>query len=203
MNLPPWVRFFRLIAGVLALIAVWRNRVEHHDDPYFFDYFTNQSNIIAGIVLILGGYVFARRNAPRWWDYIRGSAVMMMVTTGAVFALLLGGLYNPFGDAYPWWDSVLHQLIPIVMVVDLLIAPLGRRVAWWAIGIFMVYPLAYLGLALVRGADSGWYPYDFMDPDQNGGYAGVATTIGMLTVGFLLISAAVIVFSRTVAASRA
>jgi hypothetical protein len=202
VNLPLWVRLFRVAFGALALVAVWRNRVDHHDDPHFFDYFTNQSNIIAGVVLILGGSILSRRNAPPWWDYVRGATVMTMVTTGAVYALLLGGLYNPFGDAHPWMDSVLHQLIPVIMLVDLLIAPLGRRVAWWAIGIFMAYPLAYLGLSLLRGAGSGWYPYDFMDPAQNGGYDGVAITIGMLTVGFLAISAGVIAFSRTVAASR-
>lgn len=203
MNLPHWVRAFRIVFGVLALIAVWRNRVRNHDDIHFFDLFTNQSNIIAGVVLVLGGTILARRDAPLWWDYVRGSAVMMMVTTGAVYALLLGGIYNPFGDAHPWMSSVLHQLIPIVMVVDLLITPLGRRVAWSGMLVFTVYPLAYLGTSLWRGARTGWYPYDFLDPRANGGYDGVAITIGMLFLGFVAISAGVIAFSRTVAAARA
>lgn len=195
-SLPVWVRTYRIVLGVLAFYAVYHNRFVQTYDEHFYQFFTNQSNIIAGIILILGGTLFARRHPPLWWDYVRGAGVMIMVTTGAVYALLLGGLYNPFGDAYPLMDSVLHQLIPVVMVLDLLIVPLSPRVNWWGLLFFSIYPLLYLGYSIANGARTGWYPYNFLDPGINGGVAGVAITVVLLMIGFLLLSALVIAFSR-------
>jgi hypothetical protein len=196
VNLPQWVRIYRVVLGALALWAVYQNRLDQPDDEHFYQFFTNQSNIIAGIVLILGGTLFAGRRPPLPWEYLRGAAVMTMVTTGVVYALLLGGLYNPFGPAHPWMDSVLHQLIPVVMVLDLLIVPLSRRVSWWGLLVFSIYPLLYLGYAIWNGARTGWYPYNFLDPGRNGGAVGVALTVILLMIGFLMLSALVIVFSR-------
>lgn len=196
VNLPQWVRIYRVVLGALALYAVYHNRFVQTYDEHFYQLFTNQSNVIAGIILILGGTLFARRHPPLWWDYVRGAGVMIMVTTGAVYALLLGGLYNPFGDAHPLMDSVLHQLIPVVMVLDLLIVPLSPRVSWWGLLFFSIYPLLYLGYSIANGARTDWYPYNFLNPGINGGVAGVAITVCLLMIGFLLLSALVISFSR-------
>jgi hypothetical protein len=189
--LPGWIRTYRLAFGILALAAVFRNYVVF-DEWFFWRLFTNQSSLIAGIVLILGAVVFPHRRPPIAWDIIRGTAVMMMLTTGVVYAALLGGLYNPFSDAHPWSSSVMHQLLPVVMVVDLLIVPLHRRVPMWTMVFFTIYPLAWLGVTLTYGADTGWYPYDFLDPSENGGVTGVATTVGAMVIGFLVIAAVII-----------
>lgn len=192
MSLPAWVRVYRFLFGVLAIYAVLKNYSTSDVPDRFFRFFTNQSNLIAGVVLILGATVFAHRYPPLAWGYVRGSAVMMMITTGAVYALLLGGLYNPFGDAYPWTDSVLHQLMPIVMVVEVLLVPLNRRIKGSAVIIFALYPLLYLAYSLYYGANTGWYPYDFLNPQENGGYRGVLTTVGLLLAGFFAISALIL-----------
>jgi membrane protease YdiL (CAAX protease family) len=39
---------------------------------------------------------------------------------------------------------------------------------------WLAWPLVYLAYSLVRGAVVDWYPYPFLDPDESGGYAGVA-----------------------------
>lgn len=189
--LPGWIRLYRLAFGILAILAVFRNYVTL-DNPNFWRLFTNQSSLIAGVVLVLGALVFMRRKPPLAWDVIRGTAVMMMLTTGVVYAALLGGLYNPFGDAHPWPSSVMHQLLPIVMVIDILVVPLHRSVPMWAMSFFTIYPLAWLGVTLVYGADSGWYPYDFLDPAEGGGAVGVAITVGLMVIGFLIMAAVII-----------
>lgn len=52
---------------------------------------------------------------------------------------------------------------------------------------WLVYPLVWAGLTLVRGAADGWYPYPFLDP-ANGGYGQVALTVVAITVGFAVIA---------------
>jgi hypothetical protein len=56
---------------------------------------------------------------------------------------------------------------------------------------WLAFPLAYLGYSLVRGLAVDWYPYPFLDPDESGGYAGVAgysldVLAAFVAVGLLL-----------------
>lgn len=195
--LPAWIRSYRLLFGALALYAIAWNMVEK-DDQYFWNFFTNQSSLLSGVVLILGAVFFARIGNPEWWDVIRGIAVISMLVTGIVYAVLLDGLYNPFTTTeHTWASSVMHQLLPIVMLIDILIVPLGPRTRSWTALIYPVYPLMYLGWFLIRGNQNGWYPYDFVDHSTySNGYIGVATTCGALLVVFLVIGLGIISYSR-------
>jgi hypothetical protein len=189
--LPRWIRLYRLAFGVLAIFAVLKNYVDL-DEAHFWRLFTNQSSLISGIVLVLGAVVFTRRSSPLYWDVVRGTAVMMMLTTGIVYAVLLDGLYNPFDGSHLWPSSVMHQLLPVVMVIELFLVPLHRNVPMWAMSLFTIYPLVWLGMTLAFGADTGWYPYTFLDPAENGGATGVAITVGLMIVAFLVIAALII-----------
>jgi hypothetical protein len=172
---------------MLALVAVFTNYVDL-DEEHFWHFFTNQSSLLAGIVLVLGGTVFTHRHSPLAWDIMRGTAVMMMLTTGVVYAVLLDGVYNPFDGSHRWPSSVMHQLLPVVLLVDILLVPLHRSVPMWSMSFFTVYPLGWLGFTLWYGNDGGWYPYDFLNPDTGGGVTGVAITIGAMVIAFLIIA---------------
>ena len=195
--LPTWIRLYRLFFGVLAIYAIAWNWAEL-DDPKFWNFFTNQSSLLSGIVLILGAIFFARVRNPKWWDVVRGIAVISMLVTGVVYAVLLDGLYNPFNTTeHTWASSVMHQLLPIVMLLDILIVPLGHRSPWWSAAVYPAYPLAYLGWCLYRGEQNGWYPYDFVDhTTYANGYTGVSITCGALLAIFLIIGVALIHYSR-------
>lgn len=185
--LPGWIRFSRLVFGILAIVAVFKNYVDL-DEEHFWHFFTNQSSLLSGIVLILGSLVFKRRRSPLAWDIVRGTAVMMMLTTGLVYAVLLDGVYNPLDGSHPWPSSVMHQLLPIVMLLDILLVPLHRTVPTWSMSFFTVYPLAWLGFTIWYGNDAGWYPYDFLDPETGGGVSGVAITVGLMVLAFLVVA---------------
>lgn len=195
--LPTWIRLYRLFFGTLAIYAIAWNYLEL-DDPKFWNFFTNQSSALSGTVLLLGATFFARIQNPRWWDVIRGIAFISMLVTGVVYALLLDGLYNPFDTStHTWASSFMHQLLPIVMLLDILIVPLGHRTPRWTAFIYPLYPLAYLGWSLYRGDQNGWYPYDFVDhTTYSNGYTGVATTCGALLVAFIVIGLGIIYYSR-------
>jgi len=195
---PAWVRIYRLVFGLIALYAVYNNYREF-DDPHFWDFFTNQSNILAGVVLLLGSVVLIRRDHGLLWDLVRGSAVISMLVTGLVYGLLVGSFYNPFDGSVIWSSSVLHQLMPIVMLLDLLLVPLSRRVPWWSVIFFVTFPLIYLGVSLERGDRTGWYPYDFIDPTTyDSGMSGVVQTSVGLLAAFILLGALLIGYSRNV-----
>jgi hypothetical protein len=195
--LPLWIRLYRLIFGMTALIAVYWNW-QDFDDPDFWKFFTNQSNVIAGVVLILGALVFARARSVAWWDIFRGIAVIAMLVTGIVYAVLLDGVYNPFTTTdHTWASSVLHQLMPLVMVIDIIVVPLSPRTSRWSVLFYLMYPLAYLGWFLYSGAQDGWYPYDFIDhTTYDNGYTGVLMTAGGLLAVFIVMGLVIIGYSH-------
>ena len=155
------------------------------DPTRFFAYFTIQSNLI---VVVLFGWLLVNGDRPRSraLESFRGAATGYMTVVFFVVIFLLSNV--DVGLRLAWVDVVLHKVVPIVVVLDWLVDPptvrLGARdaLAW------IVYPLIWTGLTLVRGAADGWYPYPFLDP-ANGGYGTVAVMVVAITVGFLAISA--------------
>lgn len=144
----------------------------------FFSFFTIQSNLIAAGVLLAGA---VRRRADRSpaLDLVRGAAVVYMTATGVVFFLLLRN--TNVDTAIPWVNSVVHELMPLVVIADWLIDPPGARLAIGQALTWLIYPLAWVVYTLIRGAIVGWYPYPFVDP-ANGGYASVALSCLVIAV---------------------
>lgn len=208
MTIPARVRLYRMFFGILALIAIVEDyRFNLIVDPEFvsinfLSFFTIESNFFAGIVLLLGAFLPDTRQTSRMWDVVRGAAMLYMVTTGVVYALLLGGLFNPFSGERPWTSSVLHQVIPIVMVVDFVIHPLTNRISMRHVLVWTMYPLLFLAYSLIRGAIVGWYPYGFLSPHEAGGYAGVALISLSISVAFLLLAASLVQISKKPRANR-
>ncbi len=135
----------------------------------FFSYFTIQSNLIGAAVLLIGA---ARRDIHTpTFDVVRGGAAVYLVTTGIVFSVLLSG--TDVDTAIPWVNSVLHEVMPIVIVVDWLLDPPSGRISYRQAVLWLAYPLAWVAYTLIRGPIADWYPYPFLNP-ANGGYGTVA-----------------------------
>ncbi|MET0590275.1 MAG: Pr6Pr family membrane protein [Naasia sp.] len=186
----PVVRVLRVIVGAGAVVTVIVNMgivaslPEGLDVAEYFSFFTNLTNLLAGVVFIISG-LRTRSRLPRWWDGLRGAVAVYLALTGVVFALLLAGLPSA-GTITPWVNAVVHQAMPIIAVVDWLLIPAAVRAVWWRPLAWLAYPIAYLAYTLIRGAFVSWYPYPFLDPTLEGGYARLLTSAGVVVVGFLI-----------------
>ncbi len=166
----------------------------------FFSFFTIQSNILAAAMLALTAIV-RRRERTRLFDAARGGVTLYIAITGVVFALLLSGLQEDLQTTVPWADFVLHKLTPIVLVADWLLDPPRHRLSPWAAAAWLGYPAAWLAYTLVRGADTGWYPYPFVDVDKLG-YGGVFWRCAVLLVCFAGAACAVVLIGNVRARGR-
>jgi hypothetical protein len=163
-----------------------------------FSYFTVESNLIAAAVFTLAAIAIIRGKAyGDWFRYVRGGAVLYMIVTGIVYALLLQN--NP--DANPtlgfdWKNFVLHQLGPIFIVAWWLLWPSRKailaREAWW----WLVFPVVWIIYTLIRATFTGWYPYPFLDPSKVGGWGGVTLYILGITLAFVALAQFVAWVSR-------
>lgn len=151
----------------------------------FFSFFTNLSNLLAALVLIFGAFaLLAQRPPSAASDLVRAGAVVNMAVVGIVFTALLRDV--DLGSLLPWVNTVLHYIMPIVVVAEWLLQPpqtrLGMRQLLWC----QLFPLLYLAYVLSRGALIGWYPYPFLNPTTVGGYGVVAAyVIGIVLVFFV------------------
>jgi hypothetical protein len=171
------------LLGLVALAVGYDRDIRTGDAVNFFFYFTDLSNLFAAFVLVIGGIAAVRGRAgvP---DLVRGAAVLYLVITGLVYWTLLANTIN--AETIKWQNDVVHGVMPAVLVLDWLISPpkarlsLGRAAGWLA------FPILYLAVSLIRGPIVRWWPYDFLDPTQPGGYPHVATWSVIVTGVFVL-----------------
>lgn len=193
----------RLVFGLLTFVALGETILSLVDagtfDPVnFFSYFTVLSNVIGAILMLVG--------AARWRaghdatiDLLRGAAVVYLAVTFIVFAVLLAN--TDVDLATPWVNTVLHELIPIVVLLDWLVDPPEVRFSMRQVALWLAFPIVWVGYVLVRGALVGKYPYPFLDP-ANGGYASVAIYLAGITVLFVVLSAIVHWLANVMGARR-
>ncbi|MEO6806168.1 MAG: Pr6Pr family membrane protein [Edaphobacter sp.] len=186
----------RLFFGLLTFAALIRSflySVVHNGSSAvnFFSFFTILTNLFVAIVLIVSAINLIRRTHPTESDnIIRGSATVSIAIVGIVFGLLLSHMDS---GMIPWTNLVAHYLIPIIMVLDWLINPPQTKLAPKHIWYWVIYPIAYLIYSLIHGAFTNWYPYWFIDPVKSpGGWTGVTLFAAAITLGFLLVSFALL-----------
>jgi hypothetical protein len=153
-------------------------------------FFTILSNLTTAIVFtgIALGSVKLRH------PLLLAGLAMTMALVGAVFELMLRRIVHPTG-----WrlvtNALLHDAVPLLTVAAwLFLAEKGRlrsRDPW----LIAIFPIVYLGYALVRGATGGFYPYPFIDPGRIG-WGGVTAYVITISAVFLLFGQLMVLLDR-------
>ncbi len=182
-----WIRGYRVFFSLLALAALVAQLMQsigaQRSTFDFFSYFTIQSNIIAVGVLLWVATKGTSNPKLLSRDLLRGAPVLYLSITGIVFALFLADI--PLVTV-PFANTVLHKLMPVVMVGDWLLNPPEKTLSFRLAVLWIVYPLAWLAYTMLRGALVGWYPYPFLNPAVAGGYGAVLFYILLILIGALL-----------------
>ncbi|MGH2853463.1 MAG: Pr6Pr family membrane protein [Solirubrobacteraceae bacterium] len=193
------IRAYRA-AGALAILTAVVYQVAkglqapHWSAADYFSYFTILSNLFAAGILLAGALKGgAARSAG--FELLRGAAVVYMLTTGIVYAVLLSGQ----DSSTPWVNTIVHRVMPVAMALDWVIDPPRTQLAVRSTLVWLSFPLAYIAYTLIRGSLVNWYPYFFVNPHHSAGYLGVA--VGSLAVGAGIL--ALILLTTWVGNSRA
>jgi hypothetical protein len=168
--------FTALVTEVATLVA--RNRFAAGN---FFSYFTVESNTLAVVSLVLVAFAGVTGATSRGLDFFRGAVAFCMTTVILIFIVLLSGYSASELTAVPWDNTVLHYLMPIVIMLDWLLDGPRNGITFRAARFWLAIPLLYLAYSLIRGPIADWYPYPFMDPSTHG-YLAVAITSAVIAV---------------------
>lgn len=195
----PWLRTAFAALGVIALSVGYDRDLHTHDAVNFFFYFTDLSNLFAAALLLTGG-IAALRGRPGVPDLVRGSAALYLVITGLVYWALLAGQMT--AATIKWQNDIVHGVMPVVVLLDWLLLPPTARLSLARTSRWLAFPLLYLAVSLVRGPLVQWWPYDFLDPREPGGYAHVATWSVIVTAVFVLFTVLITAAGNRLGARR-
>jgi hypothetical protein len=198
-----WWRLVIVLAAVLAVTEQeWR-----------LAFFTTLSvgAVLVYLVVVLY-WMVKRRTTDPVAPHLRGGVTLWIVTTALISHFIVEGGANPFPGMTDPDPAVaieyqsrflMHYVIPFMVLVDWIVfGPHGivrwRDALWW-----LLFPLAYGVISIVRGQLFPFvpdrFPYPFFDPTISG-WGGVA--LGLLEVLFAnaLIAAGIIGLDRASAA---
>jgi hypothetical protein len=174
------------------------NRGTFVPENYFW-FFSIQTSIASIGVLVATGIIGlqTRTDSPSL-GVLRAMIVTYAVLTGVIYNLLLRDFVDRTlpSTAPDWPLEMVHVWVPIYLIGEWLLNPHRARLSWWAAPIILIYPALWFSASLVRGALTGWYPYEFLDPTQAGGWTQILATIAPISALALGVCALLIVINR-------
>jgi hypothetical protein len=180
------------IAGWFAVIAQLFLLLSNHSTSTwealvrFVSYFTILTN-----TLVAGYFTFQVLDVDKDPEALFNrpgtlTAITVYISiVGLVYQVALRHIWDPTG-LQKIVDELLHTIIPLLVVVYWFRHETHPGFDRGRLGNFLIYPLAYLGFVLVRGAVSGFYPYPFLEVDTLG-WPQTTLHIAVLVAFFLLL----------------
>ena len=192
-----WINAIVLAAMViLTILAIepWNAWNVDPNAPAYgwnrFSYFTVQINLIATLTYLIASIAILRKKQlGTWFRYLRGAAVLYMLVTAIVFALLLQDTdVNPNAGQFDWKNFILHQWGPFFITIWWLLWPSRNAITSRESLLWLIFPIAWIIYTFIRASITGWYPYPFLDPSKVGSVGGVSFYVICITLAFLILS---------------
>jgi hypothetical protein len=195
----PLVRLATACAILLAIVWQIADRLVHSlfRPGEYFAYFTIQSSLIAAVVLTVTALRELQGKADtKTLTLARLSVSTYAIVVAVVYNALLRGAKVLPGDpdyGYNWPvapNEILHVWAPILILLDfaltITITQIKFKQTFWV----LVFPLAWLAFTIVRGLNTDWWAYWFLNPNEKAGVVGVVAYIFGIMF-FMLFSASV------------
>ncbi len=184
-------RFILAVLGLAAITTQFFNNAallgKDYNPANFFSFFTIESNLLFVVVLFMGAYMAWHAKRSKTFEMFRGAATIYMVATGIIFSLLLTGLQEELLTHIPWVNAVLHYVLPLAALLDWLFDLPEHRITFKQGLAWLVFPIAYLIYSEIRGPITDWYPYPFLNPTLDGGWARVFVMAIIIAVVFAVL----------------
>ncbi|HZK64899.1 MAG TPA: Pr6Pr family membrane protein [Puia sp.] len=153
----------------------------------YFTFFTILTNLLLALCftfLLLDPH-------SRTGKFFSSASTLTAITTyiilvSIVYNVVLRFLWNPQG-LQKLVDELLHTVNPLLFLLFWILFVPKSGLRWRSVFVWLIYPVLYIVLILLRGAGSDYYPYPFVDVTRLG-YAKVFFNTSLLILFFLLIS---------------
>ncbi|WP_298396494.1 Pr6Pr family membrane protein [Flavobacterium sp.] len=128
----------------------------------FFTFFTILTNILVAIVFT-AVLIKPKRKFSFFLNPINQSAIAVYIfVVGFVYNLILRFLWQPQG-VQRIVDEMLHTIIPIYYILYWYFKSNTKSILWKNFINWLIYPIVYLVVIMIRGSFSNYYPYPFVN----------------------------------------
>jgi len=182
-----------VVSGWFALIAQFYliivNRVASIPETItrYFSFFTILTNLI---VVVCCTFILLKpvSNIGKFFSRpdTQTAIAVYIAVVGIVYNTVLRFLWAPQGLQLIV-DELLHSVIPLLFIILWFLFARKTVLKWKNIFPWLLYPLVYIILILIRGVFSGFYPYPFINVTELG-YNKVLVNCAGLLLGFLFLS---------------
>jgi len=188
-----WYFFPIVILGWVALMAQFYLIIENRIAPIpetiirYFSFYTILTNLLVAVCF---SFLLVKPKSV-WGLFFSKPGVITAITVyitivGLVYNVILRFLWKPEGLQFIV-DELLHTVIPLLCIVFWTVYVMKSALKWKDAFPWLIYPLVYIIVILIRGAMSGFYPYPFININDIG-YNEVLINSGILSLGFLFFS---------------
>ena len=147
-----------------------------------FAYFTILTNLLVAVVFT----ALAVERTPMRASWVVAGTMLSILLVGIIYALLLHGKTELSGGSAV--ANVLnHMATPVLVPLFWIIFTPKGQLRWSHPLVWAIYPLAYLAYSLIRGGQTGKYPYPFLDPGLVGWRQTMLSNLA-IAVAFLICS---------------
>ena len=153
----------------------------------FFGYFTIDTNILVALCFT---FIFLNRKSRLGVFFTKASTItaltVYMIIVGIVYNIILRLTWDPKGLAMIV-DEILHVVMPIYLILFWVIVTPTNELKWKNAFAWLIYPLVYMLYAVVLGAITGFYPYNFVNVTRHG-YYKTLTNAGLVLFAIFFLS---------------
>lgn len=198
-RLLPYTRLATSLSLIIAIIWQVTDRVANNNfrPGEYFAYFTIHTSMIAAVILTVSAIRELQGKADtKALTIARLSVSTYAIVVAVVYNALLRGTKVLPGDpdyGYDWPvlpNEILHVWAPILIVLDFALTITVTKLKFKQIFWTLLFPLAWLIFTILRGLNTDWWAYWFLNPNEDGGVNGVIMFILAIVI-FMLVSATI------------
>lgn len=159
----------------------------------FFSYFTILTNILVAL------YFTSQNFNLKGFKFLKNDSALTAITTfilivGLVYQVVLRWIWQPTGFQMVV-DELLHSVMPVYMLVYWFLYVNASNLKPRNLFAWLLYPVMYFVVIIIRGHFSGFYPYPFIDVSSIG-YLKVFSNFILLSLVALILMGLLYILAR-------
>jgi len=184
-------------AVTAQLVLMLQNRVTDIPENIvrFFSFFTVLTNIL--VALYFTSMAFQLKKKP-FSVFFKSGTITALATfillVGLVYQIILRSIWEPSGLQLVV-DELLHTIIPLYFLIYWFLYAKPLDFKFKSLWYWMLYPLIYFILIIIRGHFSKFYPYPFVNVTEIG-YVGVAQNFIVIFGSVILLIAILVLIGK-------
>lgn len=191
-----------MLIGWLAVILQYILLIKNNRDLSlaeasirFFTFFTILTNILVAISF---SYMYFQNSSLTGFFFrnpkTTAAITLYILIVGMTYNIILRNQWHPKG-LQKIVDEALHSFIPVYYFFCWLFFMPKNKMKWKDIWPWMIFPLVYMVIVMIRGAATGYYPYPFLMVTKLH-YPRVLLNCLFIALAFLIVGLALIWFCR-------